>query len=116
MKKSKKLFSFLAIVLCAFLLAGSIGTFKSNKAEASVTYGKYYQSLTQEQLTGLTVSDSTNHYIEYGEYPQTQITNANDISAIKTALKYFTNGSLNNMTLGDLQTNRNNNRDKARQP
>lgn len=74
-KKYSKIFSIFAIVLAAFLLFGSVSTFKTVKADnAPKTYSK---SVTVDTIKNLatknTPIESGDYYVEFGEYPQSRI-------------------------------------------
>lgn len=67
MKKSRRLFSFLAVALSAVLLFASAGALNTAKQVALAETAPYGKVFTKDSLK---VGD----YLEYGEYPQSEIT------------------------------------------
>ena len=70
MKKSSKLFSFLAVLLCAFMLFGSVGSFQKPQTVVEAASDKYEKVVSFDTIKNLDVSGEHNYYVEYGEYPQ----------------------------------------------
>ena len=87
MKKSSKIFSFFAIALSAFLLFGSASNFKKASAESVSQYSK---SVALNTIANLNVS-SGDYYIEFGEYPQDEITGT-DYDQILEEIRKVRNG------------------------
>ena len=78
MKKATKLFSFIAIALCAFMLLGSVGNLKHASADTSINISKM---VSIDKLASLDFANN-DYYIEFGEYPQTEITEVSEKNTI----------------------------------
>lgn len=103
MKKSRRIFSFLAVALSAVLLFASAGALNSAKQVALAETNPYGKVVTKDSLT-------TGDYLEYGEYPQTQIKDTNHSNKIRSLISAQFYGSSNavvsNKTVSQIMTYR----------